>query len=288
MAYALDESSLPAPLAAKWRDLLARLGDQESLLVAFSGGVDSALLLTAARLALGERVRAATCLGAFTAPWEAARARELAKELGVTLHERDAGELDDPQVRANDPQRCYYCKRLRFRSLAELAQELGLAALAEGSQTDDEQDYRPGMRAKEELGVLSPLAEAGLGKEEVRALSRALGLPTAELPAAACLASRVPYGTPLSAGVLQRIAQAEGALRPLLRGNFRVRDHFPVARLELSPGDMDLAADRSFRNRIVEAIKAAGYDYATLDLEGYRMGGGQNQALAQERKPQGD
>ncbi|MBU4566567.1 MAG: ATP-dependent sacrificial sulfur transferase LarE [Desulfarculus sp.] len=266
---------LPPELAQGWQRLVERLAGLDSLMVAFSGGVDSSLLLAAARRVLGDRVQAGICLGALTPPWEAARARSLAAHLGVTLHEMDACELDDPDIVRNDPQRCYHCKRLRLGRLKELADQLGLAAVAEGSQADDAMDFRPGERAVQELGLISPLAEAGLGKAEVRALSRALGLPTAELPAAACLASRVPWGTELSQEALERIGKAEHGLRELLPGNLRVRDHFPVARLELAPEDLARALDESLRERIVQAVKAAGYDYAALDMEGYRMGGGQ-------------
>ena len=269
------ELSLPPELAQGWQRLKARLGGLDSLLVAFSGGVDSSLLLAAARRVLGDRVQAGMCLGAFTPPWEAARARSLAAHLGVKLHEMDACELDDPDIVRNDPQRCYFCKRLRLGRLKDLARELGLAAVAEGSQADDAMDFRPGERAVKELGLISPLAEAGLGKDEVRALSRALGLPTADIPAAACLASRVPWGTELSLEALERIGKAEQGLREILRGNLRVRDHFPVARLELAPEDLARALEEPLRQKMVQVVKAAGYDYAALDMEGYRMGGGQ-------------
>ena len=275
MLEAEREFKLPPELVPAWQRLSERLQGLDSLLVAFSGGVDSSLLLAAAQRVLGRRVQAGLCLGPFTPPWEAARARALAARLGVKLHEMDARELDDPDIARNDNQRCYHCKRLRLGRLVRLAKELGLAAVAEGSQVDDAQDFRPGERAVKELGLISPLAEAGLGKAEVRALSRALALPTAELPAAACLASRVPWGTPLSLEALRRIGKAEEGLRGLLRGNLRVRDHYPVARLELSPDDLALALDEPLRGGIVEAVKEAGYDYAALDLEGYRMGGGQ-------------
>jgi len=281
MAHAIDQDALSPELAAKWRRLLERLGGLDSLLVSFSGGVDSALLLAAAVQALGDRAQAALCVGAFTQAWEASRARALARELGVELHERDLDELAHPEVAANDTQRCYFCKRLRFSALQDLAAELGLAAMAEGSQLDDDQDFRPGNRAKQELGVLSPLAEAGLNKAEVRALSRALGLPTADIPPAACLASRVPYGTRLSAETLERIEKAEAGLRGLLSGNLRVRDHYPIARVELEPGELAEALAEPLRGRILEAVKAAGYEYVALDMEGYRMGGGQNPVEAE-------
>lgn len=270
----MDELRLPDPrLAAAWRRLVEELDSCGSLLVAFSGGVDSALLLAAARRVLGERVQAALCTGPFTPPWEVERARRLARELGVELVERDLGELEQPQIAANTPERCYHCKRLRLEALLELARERGLAAVAEGSQLDDAGEDRPGSRAVKELGVLSPLARAGLDKAVVRGLSRALGLITAEVPSAACLASRVPYGVPLSAAVLERIARAEDALRRWFSGCLRVRDHFPLARVELEPGDLARASAEPLRSQVVAALKAAGYGQVCLDLEGYRSGG---------------
>lgn len=275
MTYPAKEPQLPQPLAQRWQALLQDLASLDSLMVAFSGGVDSSLLLAAARRALGDRVQAGLCLGPFTPPWEAERARDLARDLGVVLHELDACELDDPLIVRNDPQRCYYCKRLRLGRLKEFARGLGLAAVAEGSQIDDAQDFRPGHRAVQEHGILSPLAKAGLNKADVRAISRALGLPTAELPPAACFASRVPWGTALNAENLDRVGRAEAALRGLLGGQFRVRDHHPLARLELPPAELARAASEPLRSRLVQAVKDAGYAYVVLDLEGYRAGGGQ-------------
>lgn len=267
--------NLPEPLAGRWQALLDDLASLDSLLVAFSGGVDSALLLAAASLALGDRVQAALCLGPFTPPWEVERARLLAREFGVTLHELDANELDYADIVKNDSERCYYCKDMRLGKLKELAAKLGLAQVADGGQVDDEDDYRPGHRAVKEHGVISPLVRAGMGKEDVRALSQALGLLTAKLPPAACFASRVPWGTPLTLDNLERVGRAEYSLREIIGGNFRVRDHYPIARLELPPELLAEAVAEPLRGRLLAAVKQAGYDYVTLDLEGYRMGGGQ-------------
>jgi len=265
---------LPPGLARPWQALLERLAGLDSLLVAFSGGVDSTLLLAAARRALGDRALAALCLGELTPPWEADRARRLARRLQVRLIEADAHELDDPAVAANPPQRCYHCKRRRLLLLQELAARENLAAVAEGSQADDAREHRPGARAVAELGVLSPLAQAGLGKEAIRRLSRALGLETAAVPSGACLATRIPTGTPLTRENLQRVARAEAALRRLLPGRqLRLRDHFPLARLELEPETLPSAAAEPLRSRLCRAVRDAGYRFVTLDLAGYRSGG---------------
>lgn len=275
MAISPDLKGLPAPLAGRWQDLLDDLASLDSLMVAFSGGVDSTLVLAAASLALGDRVQAALCLGPFTPPWEVERARQLAQEFGVVLHELDADELEYPDIVKNDPERCYFCKDMRLGKLKEFTAGLGLAAVADGGQIDDEDDYRPGHRAVKAHGVISPLSRAGMGKEDVRVLSRSLGLVTAELPPAACFASRVPWGTPLTLENLARVGRAEATLRGIIGGNFRVRDHYPIARLELPPELLEKAATEPLRSQLVEAVKEAGYDYVALDLEGYRMGGGQ-------------
>lgn len=266
-------ADIPPDLQAAWQTLLHDLRGLAPLAVAFSGGADSSLLLAAATQALGPGVKAAICLGPLTPPWEAERARRLADQLGAELVELEAGELHDPDIAANGPQRCYYCKRLRLGLLADLARQWGLKSVVEGSQLDDAQDFRPGSRAVKELGVLSPLARAGLDKAAVRRLSQALGLSTAQVPSGACLATRVATGIPLSAPVLARIGQAEQAVRALLPGQVRVRDHFPLARLELEPGVLPRAAGEPLRGQLLAALQSLGYTGVCLDLAGYRPSG---------------
>lgn len=243
--------------------------------VAYSGGVDSTLLLAVCREVLGpERVLALTVHSELTPAVERERAAEMAQRLGVRQRVVQFDALSDPGIAANRPDRCYHCKRAMFSRLLEIARAEGLAALVHGATCDDLNDYRPGLRAAEELGVRAPLLEAGFTKEDVRALSRQLGLPTWNLPLMACLASRVPYDTPLTQEALARIDAAESFLRELLpsQGGVRVRDHFPLARIEVPEAEIARLAQPDLRAQITRRLQELGYRYVTLDLQGFRSG----------------
>jgi uncharacterized protein len=247
--------------------ILAELG---SAVVAYSAGVDSTLLLYAAREVLGERVIAATGLSDTYPEEEIAEARELAAELGVEHVMVRTEELTDPRYTMNSHQRCYFCKNELYGKLWELARDRGIAHVIDGTNADDLADFRPGLRAARKLGVRSPLQEAGLTKAEIRALSQHFGLRTWDKPAYACLSSRFPYGTPITVEKLRQVAAAEQALRELGFRGFRVRHHEEIARLEVQPEDLPRVIE--LREQIVERLRAAGYRFVTLDLEGYRSG----------------
>ncbi|MEN6479558.1 MAG: ATP-dependent sacrificial sulfur transferase LarE [Anaerolineales bacterium] len=261
-------------LEDKERTLLAAIGTLERVAVAFSGGVDSSLLLAVSVEVLGrERVVALTADSPLLPREELDTAREVAASLGVRLVELPFDELQFAPVQTNAPLRCYHCKRARFEALQGYARQLGGYVLVHGENADDALDDRPGSRAAAELGVRAPLAEVGLTKAEIRELSRRRGLPTWNHPAASCLATRFSTGTVLSREALSRVEQAESALRALLgEGQLRVRDHFPVARIELPPAMIAAAAAEPLRERIVAALEPLGYRYVSLDLQGYRMG----------------
>lgn len=257
---------------SKYEELKARIRSLESVLVAFSGGVDSTLLLKVAVDVLKDRVLAVSARSPTFPSSELELAAQLADRIGARHAVVDTAELDNPEFRSNPSNRCFFCKSELFSVLTRMARERGLAHVVEGSNADDVNDFRPGFAAARERGVRSPLMEAGMTKPEVRALAAELGLPNWNKPAAACLASRIPYGEEITVPRLRRVELAELAVRHLAFQQVRVRDHGPVARIEVGAGDLDRFMDPAVRERVVRAVKEAGYRYVAADLEGYRTG----------------
>lgn len=273
---------LADPRFVRLEESLRALG---GCLIAYSGGVDSTFLLAIARRALGDRAAAATVRTLFLDQGDVDDARRRAVALGVRHEIIDLDLAAAPEVLANPPDRCYHCKRLVFTALRRRAGELDLPVLADATHADDRLERRPGVRALRELGVVSPLAAVGLGKADIRALSAALGLEGYDRPSSPCLATRVPYGVPITAERLRRISGAEHMLRALGFSGTRVRDYGDLARIELQPDDLERAAAWPLRLGIVEPLRDLGYRYVTLDLVGYRSGSMDEVLPAAERTP---
>jgi len=261
---------MDAQLQSKSEALLACLRAMDSVIVAFSGGVDSSLVAYAAHQALGQRALAVTSGSASLKPEDLELTQKLTAEWGMQHLVIETPELENPGYVRNSIDRCYYCKTTLYDGLARIARERSIATIANGANLDDMGDHRPGMKAGEEFKVRSPLLECGFRKNDIRALATAYGLPNAEKPQAACLASRVPYGTAVSRELLARIGRAERVLADMGFTQYRVRHHGEIARLELVPEEFATAIERS--DELVRAIKACGYTFVALDLAGFRSG----------------
>jgi uncharacterized protein len=262
------------PLEKKRALLQAEIAKLESVVVAFSGGVDSTLLLAVCVEVLGqESVIAATLESALHPTVERGRAAELAALLGARHRLVRFDALADADVAENSAQRCYFCKRGVMQVMRSIADEVGFAHVVHGANVDDQGDFRPGTRAAVEAGARAPLQDAGMTKADIRALSKELGLPTWNAPSMACLASRFPYGTPLSREGLQRVDAAENYIRERYGiEQLRVRDHWPIARIEVPAADIDALLDADVRAQIVARLRELGYTYVSLDLAGFQSG----------------
>jgi uncharacterized protein len=272
VSVVVDETPATSELRGREAALLDRLRALPSLIVAYSGGVDSAYLAWAAARELGERSLAVTA----DSPSYPDRHRRMAIDIAASFHLRHeiipTRELERPEYRANPANRCYFCKHELYSTLTSLARARGIAAIADGSNADDRGDYRPGRQAAREFGVLSPLDEAGLSKADIRALSHEAGLPTWDEPASACLSSRIPYFSEVTDEKLRVIESAEDALRALGFRVLRVRHHGEIARIEFGREELPRALDEDTSRAIDHALRALGFKYVTVDLRGYRQG----------------
>lgn len=258
--------------AAKMRTLEERLGRLDSLMVAYSGGVDSAFLAATAHRVLGSRMLAVLADSPSLARRDMEQASEFARSLAMPLRVVQTEELDRPEYARNDANRCFHCKDELFGVMESLGGKLGFSAIAYGMNADDTRDFRPGQRAAQQHAVLAPLAEAGLTKMEIRALAQAAGYPLWDRPAAPCLSSRVEYGRTVTREVLDQVEKAEDSLRRLGFRELRVRHHGKLARVEISRNELPRALSMEMLDAIEAALRQAGFEYVTLDCAGFRSG----------------
>jgi len=263
---------LVSPVREKYEELRQAIGRADSALVAFSGGVDSALVACVAYQELGSRSLAVTADSPAVPRRQIEDARVFAADVGMVHEIIPTAELEETGYRENSANRCFFCKTELYGKLADLARRRGLAVVLDGTNAEDAVDFRPGIAAGEQQGVVSPLKDAGFDKRDVREVSRALGLPTWDKPAAACLSSRVAYGLEVTAEVLARIEAGEEALSDLGFRQFRVRHHGAMVRIEIDPEELPMALTPEMAARFVDIFKGQGYDFVSLDLEGYRSG----------------
>ncbi len=271
-------------LRQKYNSLQEILRELDNVIVAYSGGVDSTLLLKVAVNVLGaENVRPCIAKGPSLPQSQYTQAIETAKKIGIEVRTVEPNELADKKFTANRPDRCFHCKSHLFEILKDIAQKGNFNCIISGHNLDDNSDFRPGNRAADIFGVRSPLAEAQLTKNDIRKLSRELNLPTADIPASPCLASRISYGLEITEHRLKQIEEAEGFLKTLGLAELRVRHHDTIARIEVNPEDIEKIIKGPTRSQIVEKLESLGFKYVTVDLQGFRSGS-LNEPLSENEK----
>ncbi len=283
---ATNVEALSAETQAKYDHLKTLLREMESVLIAYSGGVDSALLLKVAHDVLGERAIGAIASSDAYAPEETEEAIATAAQMNISLVTLKTHELEDERYVKNDVQRCYFCKTELFTQLEPLAKQYAVRYIAYGVNKDDDGDFRPGQRAAREFGVRGPLKEAEMGKQDIRAVARMLGVPVWDKPAMACFSSRIPYGSKVDVASLQMVYKAEKLLRELGFHQLRVRHHDKIARIEVERSEIARLVEEEMSRTVTDGLRKIGYSYVTVDLLGFRSGS-MNEGFFKKKKVDG-